>query len=43
MSIPVVDLSAFLSGEAEKKSLFVQNLGKAYEEVGFCCSHKSWH
>ena len=35
MSIPVVDLSNFLSGDAEKKSLFVQNLGKAYEEVGF--------
>jgi isopenicillin N synthase-like dioxygenase len=35
MSIPSVDLSNFLSGDAEKKSGFVQSLGKAYEEVGF--------
>jgi isopenicillin N synthase-like dioxygenase len=35
MSIPVVDLAAFLSGDLEKKKEFVQQLGKAYEEVGF--------
>jgi isopenicillin N synthase-like dioxygenase len=35
MSIPVVDLAEFLSGDPEKKSAFVQQLGKAYEEVGF--------
>jgi isopenicillin N synthase-like dioxygenase len=35
MSIPIVDLANFLSGDAEKKSSFVQALGKAYEEVGF--------
>jgi isopenicillin N synthase-like dioxygenase len=35
MSIPVVDLANFLSGDPAKKSLFVQQLGKAYEEVGF--------
>ena len=35
MSIPVVDLAAFLSGDPEKKKEFVQQLGKAYEEVGF--------
>ena len=35
MSIPVVDLLDFLSGNPEKKSSFVQNLGKAYEQVGF--------
>ena len=35
MSIPVVDLAEFLSGDAERKSAFVQDLGKAYEEVGF--------
>jgi isopenicillin N synthase-like dioxygenase len=35
MSIPVVDLSKFLSGDADKKSSFVQNLGSAFEEVGF--------
>lgn len=35
MSIPSVDLSEFLSGDAEKKNRFIQSLGKAYEEVGF--------
>jgi isopenicillin N synthase-like dioxygenase len=35
MSIPVVDLSDFLSGDANKKNNFVQTLGNAYETVGF--------
>ncbi|MBC7650725.1 MAG: isopenicillin N synthase family oxygenase [Deinococcales bacterium] len=35
MSIPVVDLSEFLNGNQEKKSAFVQAIGKAYETVGF--------
>ncbi len=35
MSIPVVDLSDFLSGVPEKKDAFVQSLGQAYETVGF--------
>ncbi len=35
MSIPTVDLADFLSGDAEKKNNFVQDLGKAYETVGF--------
>jgi isopenicillin N synthase-like dioxygenase len=35
MSIPVVDLAEFLNGNPEKKAAFVQQLGKAYEEVGF--------
>src|SRR5579871_5987293 len=35
MGIPVVDLHDFLHGDAQKKSAFVQALGKAYEEVGF--------
>ena len=35
MSIPSVDLSDFLSGNAVKKNQFIQSLGKAYEEVGF--------
>lgn len=35
MSIPVVDLADFLSGNRESKAAFVQQLGKAYEEVGF--------
>ncbi|MVT07360.1 isopenicillin N synthase family dioxygenase [Chitinophaga tropicalis] len=34
-SIPVVDLAAFTSGNAADKAAFVQQLGKAYEEVGF--------
>ena len=35
MSIPVVDLSDFLSGNEDRKNAFVQSLGSAYEEVGF--------
>src|SRR5215203_6777216 len=35
MTIPVVDLSDFLSGDANRKQNFVKELGKAYEEVGF--------
>jgi isopenicillin N synthase-like dioxygenase len=35
MTIPVVDLAEFLSGDAEKKKHFVAALGKAYEDVGF--------
>lgn len=35
MAIPVVDLSKFISGNAQEKAAFVQQLGKAYEEVGF--------
>lgn len=35
MNIPVVDLSDFLSGDENRKQKFVEELGKAYEEVGF--------
>lgn len=35
MAIPVVDLAAFLSGDEKRKLAFVEELGKAYEEVGF--------
>jgi isopenicillin N synthase-like dioxygenase len=35
MAIPSVDLAEFLSGDPERKAAFVQELGKAYEEVGF--------
>jgi isopenicillin N synthase-like dioxygenase len=35
MNIPVVDLADFLSGEETRKQKFVQELGKAYEDVGF--------
>ncbi len=35
MAIPVVDLAAFTSGDAQSKQKFVEDLGKAYEEVGF--------
>ena len=35
MSIPVVDLADFLSGDSDKKTSFVKALGEAYETVGF--------
>lgn len=35
LGIPSVDLADFLSGNPEKKQQFVQQLGKAYEEIGF--------
>lgn len=35
MSIPVVDLAEFTSGNTSDKAKFVQSLGQAYEEVGF--------
>lgn len=35
MSIPSVDLDQFVKGDANSKQLFVERLGKAYEEVGF--------
>ncbi|RXK81021.1 isopenicillin N synthase family dioxygenase [Filimonas effusa] len=35
MAIPVVDLSYFTGGDKEKKSAFTEQLGKAYESVGF--------
>jgi len=35
MNIPVVDLADFIHGTEESKQSFVQQLGKAYEEVGF--------
>ncbi len=34
-SIPVVDLSEFTTGDAQKKYRFVEQIGKAFEEVGF--------
>jgi len=35
MAIPSVDLAEFLSGDPVRKNAFVQELGKAYESVGF--------
>ncbi len=35
MTIPVVDLAEFTSGDSVRKQKFVNELGKAYEEVGF--------
>jgi isopenicillin N synthase-like dioxygenase len=35
MTIPVVDLSDFTSSDPKLKESFVQQLGKAYEDVGF--------
>ena len=39
-NIPVVDLSDFTGGDPKKKEAFVQQLGKAYEEVGFVAVKK---
>ncbi|HEU0063820.1 MAG TPA: 2-oxoglutarate and iron-dependent oxygenase domain-containing protein, partial [Flavisolibacter sp.] len=35
MNIPVVDLADFLSNDEKRKYKFVEELGKAYEDVGF--------
>src|SRR5437868_5227719 len=35
MGIPVVNLADFLSGDPQLKQKFVNDLGKAYEDVGF--------
>ncbi len=35
MGIPSVDLADFIHGSAEQKRKFVQDLGKAYEDIGF--------
>lgn len=35
MNIPVVDLAYFVKGNSKQKSAFVEQLGKAYEDVGF--------
>ncbi len=35
VGIPSVDLADFLSGDITRKASFVQQLGRAYEEVGF--------
>lgn len=35
MAIPVVDLQDFLSNNPERKAAFVEQLGKAYEDIGF--------
>ena len=34
-NIPSVDLRDFLSGDPERKQKFVNEIGKAYEEIGF--------
>lgn len=33
--IPSVDLSDFISGDSKRKTKFVNEIGKAYEEIGF--------
>jgi isopenicillin N synthase-like dioxygenase len=35
IGIPALDLAHFIHGTPEQRSAFVQNLGKAYEEIGF--------
>ncbi len=34
-AIPSLDLAAFLSGDATRKQQFVQDLGQAFEQIGF--------
>ena len=34
--IPSVDLNDFLSDDPNRKSLFVDSIGKAFQEIGFC-------
>ena len=34
-NIPSVDLRDFLSGNPERKQKFVNEIGKAFEEIGF--------
>ena len=34
--IPSVDLRYFLSDDEHKKTVFVQSIGKAFQEIGFC-------
>ena len=34
-NIPSVDLADFISGDAKRKQKFVDEIGKAYEEIGF--------
>ena len=34
--IPSVDLRDFLSDDEQTKSMFVQTIGKAFQEIGFC-------
>ena len=34
--IPSVDLYDFLSDDLQKKSLFVNTIGSAFQEIGFC-------
>ncbi len=34
--IPSLDLRDFLSEDANRKEEFVQSLGKAFQEIGFC-------
>jgi isopenicillin N synthase-like dioxygenase len=35
LGIPSVDLSDFISGDSKRKKNFVEQLGKAYEDIGF--------
>jgi len=34
-AIPVVDLSKFVNGNASERAEFVEEIGKAFHEVGF--------
>ena len=34
--VPSVDLRDFLSNNLEKKEKFIQTIGSAFQEIGFC-------
>ena len=34
-AIPLVDLSAFVNGDAEQRQAFINQLGQAFHEIGF--------
>lgn len=36
-NIPSVDLADFIAGDPKRKQKFVNELGRAYEEIGFVC------
>ena len=33
--VPSVDLSDFISGDPKRKQQFIDEIGKAFEEIGF--------
>ena len=42
MGIPVVDLDQFVNGSPQSKQAFINQLGEAFETVGFVAVKKYW-